>query len=493
MFQWYKAAQLCIVHLEDVADNNDLESFEKSNWFTRGWTLQELLAPTAVTFYNQSWRVIGKKDSLTLAPRISRITGIPQRVLKQPEILHRSSVARRMSWAANRQTSRTEDIAYCLLGIFDIHMPLVYGEGFKAFYRLQTQIMDQVEDDSLFAWQERASTRQSALHGLLAKSPAYFASCGNIVMTKTSSKLQSPPTRMTSRGAEVFAELSETDTTTHDGSPIFVYTLGCAAANDNSTYLDVHVGTDVLRQQKLKQCSIAITRKVEREPFCRTDAGKSPSDLMTIYQRIGHVRPEQFYIRTAWSSVTAFQKIYDSGIGRTRSLLRPTRVARIPSRPRPVSSFPSVEPYGPEHLNVVDSNINVDDELPLTPTVTTESTLDDEMPSTPIAATDSAMDDEIPVVPADSVEAELDDLPFIPANLAEANMGDDKRSVNSIATEMALNHSQVPASASTADSDHGEVFQQAIDSAEVSNVTDQMIARRKSRKRKSKKRKKETV
>ena len=177
MFAWYKAAQLCVVTLVDVSDPDDLDQFGKSVWFTRGWTLQELLAPAAVKFYTNDWRFIGEKDS-HLAAKVSQVTGIPQRMLRSPDILHNVSVARRMSWAAGRQTSRIEDLAYCLLGIFDINMPLLYGEGQKAFYRLQMEIMEQLDDESLFAWQDDASTAESATHGLLAK--RYVSASKNI-------------------------------------------------------------------------------------------------------------------------------------------------------------------------------------------------------------------------------------------------------------------------------------------------------------------------
>ena len=124
-------------------------TFENSRWFTRGWTLQELIAPPVVEFYAHDWSEIGTKFSLRRA--ISKITGIDIRVLEgaDPSTCH---VAERMSWAANRETTRVEDAAYCLLGIFKVHMPLIYGEGQRAFYRLQKEIMKTTEDYTMLAW-----------------------------------------------------------------------------------------------------------------------------------------------------------------------------------------------------------------------------------------------------------------------------------------------------------------------------------------------------
>lgn len=119
--------------------------------FTRGWTLQELIAPRHVRFYNTGWYPIGTKKSL--ANHLWRITRISYLLLQDQVSLSAFSVAQRMSWAATRQTTRTEDIAYCLFGIFDLNLPLLYGEGKKAFRRLQLEIIRTTLDMSIFAWQ----------------------------------------------------------------------------------------------------------------------------------------------------------------------------------------------------------------------------------------------------------------------------------------------------------------------------------------------------
>ncbi|EJF57588.1 HET-domain-containing protein [Dichomitus squalens LYAD-421 SS1] len=153
MYAWYAAADVCYVWLHDVEDTHpsDSGSFCQSVWFTRGWTLQELIAPRYVVFLSKRWHTLGTKQ--TLAYPISLVTGIDIAVLLQTMELHQVSVARRMSWAATRRTTREEDRAYSLMGIFDVNMPTIYGEGGpKAFFRLQVEILKQCPDQSIFAW-----------------------------------------------------------------------------------------------------------------------------------------------------------------------------------------------------------------------------------------------------------------------------------------------------------------------------------------------------
>jgi len=149
--------------------------FIKSRWFTRGWTLQELLAPREVVFLNKDWVEIGTGKSL--ARTISEITRIATGALEHPlcgsetcpHICRGYSVAQKMSWAALRKTTREEDRAYSVMGLFGVNMPLLYGEGGdKAFVRLQREIMKQSIDDSIFAW----STKRPPPH-LLVRSLTY--------------------------------------------------------------------------------------------------------------------------------------------------------------------------------------------------------------------------------------------------------------------------------------------------------------------------------
>ncbi|KAM6534548.1 hypothetical protein FALCPG4_004180 [Fusarium falciforme] len=142
MYAWYKRSRVCYAYLEDILIP-DATLLGLSRWFTRGWTLQELIAPSEVRFFTSSWEFLGRRDQL--AKSISEITRIDPHVLKfgQQTPLETYPIGQRMAWAAGRTTTRTEDMAYCLLGLFQVNMPLLYGEGRKAFLRLQEEILRQ--------------------------------------------------------------------------------------------------------------------------------------------------------------------------------------------------------------------------------------------------------------------------------------------------------------------------------------------------------------
>ncbi|KAH9903265.1 hypothetical protein C8Q73DRAFT_45282 [Cubamyces lactineus] len=154
MYNWYQFAAVCYVFLSDVPGDvkvdEDEGDFYYSRWHTRGWTLQELLAPAVVVFLSKDWRYLGTK--LTLARQLEYRLHIPYVVLTRQIAPEAYSVAQRFSWAAFRETTRVEDRAYCLLGLFGINMPLLYGEGDRAFHRLQQAIWAQTADHTIFAW-----------------------------------------------------------------------------------------------------------------------------------------------------------------------------------------------------------------------------------------------------------------------------------------------------------------------------------------------------
>lgn len=158
MFLWYQSSIICYAFLSDVNTQSHDSTLASSRWFKRGWTLQELLAPSKVIFYDSSWNILGSR--LDLAGKLARITSIDESALgfNRPN-LNTFCVARRMAWASDRQTTRVEDEAYSLLGLFDINMPLLYGEGTRAFLRLQEEIIKKTNDDSIFAWGLRSSRR----------------------------------------------------------------------------------------------------------------------------------------------------------------------------------------------------------------------------------------------------------------------------------------------------------------------------------------------
>ncbi|UKZ69019.1 uncharacterized protein TrAtP1_010035 [Trichoderma atroviride] len=194
MFRWYERSVECYVYISDFSHpglnaepqekQSALQGYVRSRWFTRGWTLQELLAPPSVRFFDSTWLEFG--DKISLREQISEATGISQEVLIDSAIdVHRAmdftSIAQRMSWASRRITTKEEDIAYCLLGIFDVNMPLLYGEGPKAFQRLQEEIMKRFDDQSILAW--GFNLEDSSLWNVstaLARSPRDFCNCGEI-------------------------------------------------------------------------------------------------------------------------------------------------------------------------------------------------------------------------------------------------------------------------------------------------------------------------
>ena len=240
MFRWYRRADCCFAYLADVPDvdryaeasepgqgtvNEPGPAFERSRWFTRGWTLQVLLAPRRVTFFSQSWRRIGTRASL--AQRISTRTRIPVPVLLTGSWRRDASAhaAARMSWAAGRATTRPEDAAYCLLGLFGIHMPLLYGEGGpRAFVRLQEEVLRRGEDCSLLVWDASAledgdfaddddddgyvddyegGERRRMVVGALAPRADCFADSGNIACHPASPDAPDSVITSTSRGLSV--------------------------------------------------------------------------------------------------------------------------------------------------------------------------------------------------------------------------------------------------------------------------------------------------
>ncbi|KAK3640131.1 hypothetical protein LTR56_005543 [Elasticomyces elasticus] len=173
MWYYYESAVECYAYLADVIATDPtlrLEQFRQSDLFNRGWTLQELVAPKRVVFVSSTWEIIGLKHppnhSMSerfqmgfaatsipcLTEELHAITRIPIEVLTDPEHRFSFNAAQRMSWMSRRDTARIEDMAYCLLGLFDINMPLLYGERHGAFLRLQREIFARTEDETILAW-----------------------------------------------------------------------------------------------------------------------------------------------------------------------------------------------------------------------------------------------------------------------------------------------------------------------------------------------------
>lgn len=215
MYSWYSRAAVCYAYLsdvEEVSDNGDtVLQLRKSAWFGRGWTLQELLAPAQLIFFDSHWNDISTKRSLQ--SDIPEVTRIARQYLRgtSPADEDRPSVAEILSWASGRLTTRKEDEAYCLMGLFGVNVRSFmskhcndtpthlsrclsfYGEGFKAFMRLQLEIIKHSEDESIFAWGVKTSIDK----GLLALSPAAFADSGSV--RKRDYDLERQPFTMTNR------------------------------------------------------------------------------------------------------------------------------------------------------------------------------------------------------------------------------------------------------------------------------------------------------
>jgi hypothetical protein len=176
MYRYYYNSGDCLVYFEDVPaqcegviDQDDqVLAIAASRWFTRGWTLQELIAPKIRHFFANDWSLI--EISPAINSIVSSVTGIDVHVLRDRDTVSNFCIAKRMAWASRRKTTRSEDLAYSLIGIFNVGMPILYGEGsIKDFRRLQTEIRQTSFDQTIFAWMDN---RQSS--GLLATSPADF-------------------------------------------------------------------------------------------------------------------------------------------------------------------------------------------------------------------------------------------------------------------------------------------------------------------------------
>ncbi|KAL4077380.1 heterokaryon incompatibility protein-domain-containing protein [Scleroderma citrinum] len=185
MYRWYENSEHCYAYLHDIDESalptdRDEAAFGEFNgwpkWFSRGWTLQELIAPTLLHFFNRTWECIGDKASLSST--LTKITRIPGGILEGGVVSKRPCVARVMSWAADRTTTRVEDRAYSLLGLLGVHMPMLYGEGKNAFRRLQLEIIRQSNDQSIFAWGHSRTTGCSG--SFLADDPSCFRDCSDV-------------------------------------------------------------------------------------------------------------------------------------------------------------------------------------------------------------------------------------------------------------------------------------------------------------------------
>ncbi|KAL8806940.1 MAG: hypothetical protein Q9200_004866 [Gallowayella weberi] len=201
MYRWYEQARCCFVYLEDYP-TKDVPVFTQSKWFTRGWTLQELVAPKYVVFFDKHWNYIGDRESLH--PQLTSRTKISSGFLSHAYRVRSASISYRMSWMSGRETSVPEDTAYCLLGLFEVNIPLLYGEGKeRAFRRLQEEIMKYSDDHTLFAWKDA----NSSMTGLLASTPDCFEMTGGY--NRDWCSFNNAPYQMTNKGISIELYIKE--------------------------------------------------------------------------------------------------------------------------------------------------------------------------------------------------------------------------------------------------------------------------------------------
>ena len=281
MYNWYRQSRICYAYISDwppevdwanlrplddddaeiedsTSDKSSAVRLEKSNqaerldnspestcsssdsnnsmpllrWFTRSWTLQELIAPTTMEFYDQIWNLKGLKSDPVVIENLSRITGVPPYILEDGSDgrLREICLGQRMSWAAHREASRVEDTAYCLLGIFQVNMPMIYGEGDRAFLRLQEEIIKFSTDLSMFAWRQHHQDERE-YRGILSCHPREFTGLRDCRLLKSQFS-QVEEVAMTNKGLRIHTSLFypwHRDTLLNGLGVHFMF-LGCVAS-----------------------------------------------------------------------------------------------------------------------------------------------------------------------------------------------------------------------------------------------------------------------
>jgi hypothetical protein len=302
MWNWYRSAKICFAYLEDVHSNtpDKDDALSNSKWFRRGWTLQELLAPDKIIFYSSTWDLLGKKmpkrcikpdsDEYKFIQKLSNITRIDFDCLIERDTIHQKSAAQRMGWASQRETKRLEDRAYSLMGIFNINMPIIYGEGpAKAMKRLQLEILQQTPDQTLFAWGKEKSTNTNPVRtGFLARSPDDFQDC-NFFNTGVPLKL-SPEIlsfSVTNVGLRINLPIQKSE---QDGK--FIASLHCGTSTNNDTKERVRIE---LKKLKFKRgADLPIYQRVDNSGLIidnwNKDVGKRENIYILDEDQSNHLR-----------------------------------------------------------------------------------------------------------------------------------------------------------------------------------------------------------
>jgi len=284
----YATAEVCYAHLTDVPgprqveigsdftrvrniEDGWLQHFFRSRWFRRGWTLQELLAPNELLFYDQDWCLIGNLQNLKIW--IAHITGIEQDVLDRTVEISQVSIAARMSWMSNRSTRRPEDHAYSLLGLFNVHMPLLYGEGGRAsFARLQEEIIKTSSDHSVFAWNYNFAETTGSL---LAWSPLNFLNGSRIIqdydVTRDNSHV------MTNSGLRINLPVIK-----GEGERNFLAILNCRLKSEQGKVLALKIRSHPSQDHREKSNVFHVTADVGGPGMFSTTINRPGSRLAAI-------------------------------------------------------------------------------------------------------------------------------------------------------------------------------------------------------------------
>ncbi|CAG7559479.1 unnamed protein product [Fusarium equiseti] len=320
MFEWYATAGECYAYIEDLAPDASTDKLKVSRWFSRGWTLQELLAPDKLIFFDRDWRPRGTKHDLL--GLISNASGISQEVLRDKSILPDIPVSHKMSWAASRRTTRPEDIAYCLIGIFDVRMVFIYGEGRKsAFYRLQKKIIHRTNDMSIFAWTSLSVDEKHS--GVLATGPEEFVN--GSLYRQQSGALDNPEYTMTNKGIRIETGLQYSS----DGATVLPLHHSKESHDITGIYLKAYGGRTYARmrpyelanipnasqgrpEQRYLSPSISVATKRKLDTTLE-NAFLFKSSLKTIYWQYESTSPStwwdrdtQSYLRDGNKPFTAF-------------------------------------------------------------------------------------------------------------------------------------------------------------------------------------------
>ncbi|KAI3329617.1 hypothetical protein F4824DRAFT_492746 [Ustulina deusta] len=289
MFRWYKKASICYAYMEDVRhgyhdSKGGLFSLlcQRSRWFTRGWTLQELIAPDDVMFYGEDWGYLGSKaHDEDVRISLAEITGIDVRVLEGTIQPSEISIAGRMKWASRRETTRLEDVAYCLMGLFDVNMPLLYGEGTKAFIRLQEEILKGSNDHSIFAWKAPEVGSNEVLSGLLAETPHHFTQVENYRPMPPSLSQASTAWSTTNRGLRLsLFLLPRQDLDGNEMKDEYNAVLECAIRHGDEAYRSPAIRMRRLYGDQFARVDPQIVERVATPSF---ESGQDRGSYVTVF------------------------------------------------------------------------------------------------------------------------------------------------------------------------------------------------------------------